>query len=446
MITKKVGLILTLFIFFSSIGYTNIGVNYADTEGKGEPVKAYINSLINKLNNLVALGLKHGISLSPQEKEKIEDAKTLLEKASSKAYSNRKMALKIAREGITNVYPIIVKINKQLETKSPEYSQIIKREELFFQLKTRTKIFVELKGYLEKIKALGVNIPEETITKLQTIPELLNSTRKLIIQGNFTGARENLKKIDQILLQTNKQLRIISEEMTRYAAFLSHVIRELNYLSLELYKTINVTILQLNMNNTAKAELLLERSIIINEKLIFYLKRTKSINIIPRPLIEQTNLYNITLTQLIEIENDLKQAKEQLHNNDIENAILYLESAINQLFELKKKIEDKRISGYIRGDWRPLTRGEVATQIVEMLMRRGWTTLSIYLDKTIYFLKQAKKQYEAGIISEKKYQFILQKTRETIEIIKQRISDKPHPIYIDRKINFILEWIGNNAR
>ncbi len=446
MMTKKLGVILIVLVFFGTLGYTSAGINYADTKGNQDPAKVYINTLINKLDKLVELGLKHGISLSPQEKEKIEDTKKLLAKASSEVDTNRTMALKMAREAITNMYPIIIKINRQLETKNPEYSHTIKREELFSQLKTRAKIYAELKGTLEKIKAFGVNIPEEIGDRLQTVPDLINSTRKLIIQGNFTGAYKNLKKIDQILLQTNRQVRIIGEEMTRYVALLSHVMRELHNLSLELYKTINVTISQLNMNNTVRAELLLERSIIINEKLIFYLKRSRSINIIPRPLVEENNLYNITLTQLVEIEKDLKHAKEQLHTNNIEDAILYLENALNQLLELKKKIEDKKISNYVRGDWGPLTKGEVASQIVDMLMRRGWTALSIYLDKTIYFLKQAKNQYEAGVISEEKYQFILQKTRQTIEIIKERISDKPHPIYIERKISLILEWISNNTK
>lgn len=309
------------------------------SEDTGTGTAKILVKLANQtVDRVLRLAEENNLILPEDLAARINETRSLLEQAYSKAEEDPAEAIKTTLQAMEAFKPVTQYVLDQLNI-GPHVSE----NALVNAIDVHIRLIDSIKEKLNKTaEKHNITVPNEIWEKLDEMEDTLLKVKESLQAGNITISQA-AKSLGAIKLMLHKVLREAAFNVSRTAfkaRSMGMVVHRISGVVLAAEKAVNATIMAVENNRTKAAEAMLNRTIEAVDKA---LNTSTSVEVFAsrygidgglRDILEVVN------NSLIEVKQHLVAARDSLKQGDINKALQELDAAYQKLSELVNYLKD----------------------------------------------------------------------------------------------------------
>lgn len=402
-----------------------------------------INMVRDKIDGLLALAERHGITIPENLTDDVDMAYELLSQAAGLVDSNPKEAIKLSIQASLVFSPVARYIIKNL----PEGAiSVIINERLEKAIEVKLGMVERLNNTLNWLDEKGIPYSDDVRTLLSESYELLTQAQNMLESGEY-----NTSDVARLLGQASMKIGLATKTLYKSlhrdwvkVNMISHAGIQMKVNIERLIKVLNVTILSLEEDTANTSE--------ISETLRDIASSVERIaDIINRHLGAAPEDSNITRAMIIirdalyDVADLLNEAADYLDSEDTNSAIAAIQAAIDRITEAVDEAGD-----YLRDvRYKIMKLREIMPQMMEHLRMGLKNYIAAHMGRMVFTvgmidisLKTAYRKYSEGHLSKAAFLALLDRAEDILTTILDRLNNTKHPPeLIIRRINSLLDWI-----
>jgi len=404
-----------------------------------------ISNVENKIEKILSLADEYNISIPENLTVLVDEARKLLDNATSLVEENPCEAIKLALRAAKTFRPVAVYVLSSLPENVREELLASSLERLVEERLNAIDRFEEKLAYLEEY---NVTIPEIVYEKISQAREILEQAKEELDSGlyNVSDIMAKIRQADRLLAEATVILYRYFGRIWHTLSLIDAAYHKLIMGTIAVARAINYTVRLVEENNTTVAVNITSRLIKVVDNIIDYLNRTLVI------LEEHNRSGNATLlvetlyNTLVEVRSHLDKALSSLEANDTITALDELKQALDKLVATLE--ENQQL---IRGIHHNIDKLKHASKAISESLEKALKKIA--LRKTaelIVFLARLKarlywleKLYENGNITSEEYASALNHAKTILENILDYLEKAPtKPEKIINAIEELIDWIN----
>ncbi len=414
-----------------------------------QAAQMYVERVSEFINATLRAASIYNISIPENLSANVSKAEKLVAEARSMVGVNDTEAVMLA----TNASSVFAPVAEYVASHMPlTVKKEIDDKMLAKALEVREKLIVKLEKILEHVNKTGVPVGDE-LEKLREMQSMAEQIRQALREDNVTKARHEMQMLDH---EMRAETPRICEKTYRgltvnaaLAASLEDAVAHARMLAI----TINVTVETVNETGNITPSVTMRIKEIYEHAVESETKLSRIIEYVNETVDNET--INKTLLQaLVELRDAFNQSaaytsaayKAALQGNATET-IAMLDQAfqtINKTLANVSKLVPQPVMVKEKLQHEMKHAQEIVKKAHKKERVEEWTHISMEIDHKMNKLKQAYNLYKNGQLSKSQYQRMLEKTKQWLVQLENRIKDNA-PQWLLEKINNALEWIQSHT-
>ena len=424
------------------------GIKPSDNTSNARVIVAekIISNVRKRIDDILSLTEQYNITIPENMTSLVEEAKALLDNATSLVKENPGEAVKLALKAARIFRPVAVYVLSSLPGNVRE--ELLKNS-LEHLVETRLNAVERFEEKLAFLKERNITIPEIVYEKIGQAKKLLSQAQAMLENNTY-----NVSDIVGIIRQVDKLLAEATFTLYRYFGRIWHVLslvdaayHRLIHGTLAIVKAINHTLRLIEENNTNLALDATKRLVQVTDRITDYLNRTLQLLMQHNASENTTRLIETLYGTLLEVREHLDKAQSSLEVGDTITALDELDQALNKLVTTLQENE-----GLIRGLHKNLDKlkhcskmiSEALEKALKKMALKKTAKLVMFLDRLKARLHWLEKLYENGNITVEEYSNALTHAKTLLENILEHLEKLPTPSKrIVNAVQELLDWINN---
>jgi len=406
--------------------------------------KMILNGVSRRIDAVLNLAERYGISISENMTERVDSAKSILQNATEVVEEEPCKAIRMAVKACWVFKPVAIYILKNI----PEEEKATLRENILLKaIEARENALSRLKNVISWLEDRGVKIPEEISNNIALAEDLLNQARELIESGSYNASdvRTLIGDASKALAKATLALHRVTGNIWKATTLVNFSLLRLRGAIILIGKAINATIEAIEANKTEEAIGIIDKTVNGMEQVITFLD--KALETLERKNVNENVTEAVTALKnaMAEAKTHVEKARTSLEQGDTLSAISELETALDTIVTVVETYKHIFVGFHRHIEVLLTVSGKIHITIGERLKimalrKAAW--LVFHLERMDMRLHMLYHLYEEGKVSEEEFHKALDNAKTLLENLKTRLEKLPRPPKpIIEKINRMLEWI-----
>ena len=450
------GLLVAL-VALQAPGYLAMGAPTGSQQGvdargasSSQAALIYVDRIAEFINATLRIASTYNISIPGNLSENVTMAEQLIGQAKSMVGVNDTEAVMLATRASSVFAPVAEYVASHMPVTAKKE---IEDKMLQKALEVREKLILKLEEMLRHVnETAGIPVGDE-MEKLREMQSLAEQVRLALQEGNTTKARHEMEMLDHALKSETPRLCHKTYAATAVNAALATSLADAVTHARMLAIAINITVDTVNETGNITPGVAERIKAIYEHSVEAEARLTRIIEYVNQTVDNET--VNQTLLEaLVELRNAFNasanytwQAYQAALQGDANQTIVMLEQAFQEinstLASVTKLVPMPTVlAEKMRHELRHAN--EIMRKAHERAEENEWAHISAEIDHKMNKLKQAYQMYENGRMSKSKYQMMLEKTKQWLVQLEERIRNSA-PQWLLEKIQDALQWIQTHT-